>query len=308
MQTLRVTHVRSGGGGGGGGGAAPPPPASPSPSLLSLRQRCDLSTRRLRGPHLASLAALEAASAASRPALLEAAAARRRMADARAEAGAGGAGAAAAAAAASSGHSRAWFVPPEAWIAGTAAVASSGAPSFFFEVAGKGAGGAANGGKKGENGKGGRKHKTAASSNPGELPTAPADEAQRSCALTGEPFDSFFDESTGEWRYRDCMALDAAGAAAAGLPARRCLVKASALLMGGDGDDRSEDEDERDEDDEEAEKETESGGLGHQLSSVPLEQVEAALAEAAAAVGQEGMGEEGEEEEAATRVKEEAAA
>ena len=246
------------------------------------------------------------------------------MAEARAEAGGGGGGKAGGASgggggASSAGHSRAWFVPPEAWIAGTAAVASSGAPSFFFEG---GNGADANGrkgkgrGKKGK-GRSSELRQAPPPPNPESLPTAPADEAQRSCALTGEPFVSFFDDASGEWRYRDCLALDAAGAAAVGLPARRCLVKASALLSGdgegeGEGEeevDESEEEEEEDDGDEEKEEKTENG-IDHHLeppsSEVPLEQVEAALAEAAAAVGE---GERGMEEEGATtRVKEEAAA
>ena len=239
------------------------------------------------------------------------------MAEARAEAGGGGGGGGGGAALS---HSRAWFVPPEAWIAGTAAVASSGAPSFFFE------GDTGDNGGKGGKGRRGRAKKNASEGAvaAGPLPTAPADEAQRTCALTGEPFESYFDDSTGEWRYRDCMALDAAGAAAVGLPARRCLVKASALLMGGDDDDDdgSEGEGQGDDDDDDGEeagrgKEAgkENGGgdddLDHRPSSVPLEQVEAALAEAAAAVGEAGGAEEiegGDEEATTTRVKEEAAA
>ena len=167
----------------------------------------------------------------------------------------------------------------------------------------------------------------------GPRPTAPAAEAQRTGALTGEPFESYFDDSTGEWRYRDCMALDAAGAAAVGLPARRCLVKASALLMGDGGDDDDDDDGEGDDDDDDDEGDgsggsegegdgKEAGGkrengendgdLDHQPSSVPLEQVEAALAEAAAAVGEAegGADEEREDDEdpTTTRVKEEAAA
>lgn len=299
------------------------PPQAPPPVLsLPLRQRCDLSTRRLRGPHLASLAALEAASSASRPALLEAAAVRRRMAEARAEAGSvgiGGGSGGGGGSAAALGHSRAWFVPPEAWIAGTAAVASSGGPSFVFE--GDGAG--RKGGKGGKGKKGARARKNASSSAAAAaaapLPTAPADEAQRSCALTGEPFDSFFDDAAGEWRYRDCLALDAAGAAAMGLPARRCLVKASALLVsGGDDDDDDASEGEGDAGDgggegKDAGKENGGGdadaNLDRRPSSVPLEQVEAALAEAVAAVGEAaGGGDEEEEAAPTTRVKEEAAA
>ena len=220
-------------------------------------------------------------------------------------------------------------MPPEAWIAGTAAVASSGAPSFFFE------GDTGDNGGKGGKGRRGRAKKNASEGAvaAGPLPTAPADEAQRTCALTGEPFESYFDDSTGEWRYRDCMALDAAGAAAVGLPARRCLVKASALLMGDGGDDDDDDDGEGDDDDDDDEGDgsggsegegdgKEAGGkrengendgdLDHQPSSVPLEQVEAALAEAAAAVGEAegGADEEREDDEdpTTTRVKEEAAA
>jgi hypothetical protein len=157
----------------------------------------------------AAVAALGAASALSRPARLDASFRRRRRRDARA-----------AAAAASGGppptDARAWFVSADAWIKGTAG------------GGGGGEGGEAEGGGPLD------PSTTAAAIPPPALPTAPADDAQRTCALTGEPFTSFYDEGRGEWRYRDATALSAAAAAALGLAAGR-LVKASALECGGDG-------------------------------------------------------------------------
>lgn len=37
----------------------------------------------------------------------------------------------------------------------------------------------------------------------------PADPNQPTCALSGERFDTFWDDATSNWRYRDATALDA---------------------------------------------------------------------------------------------------
>lgn len=41
----------------------------------------------------------------------------------------------------------------------------------------------------------------------------PADDAQPACALSGERFDTFWDDAREEWRYRDAVSLTAEQAA-----------------------------------------------------------------------------------------------
>lgn len=173
----------------------PSPPgataAPPTPPAVDAAARASLAPARVRGDYREALAALEAATAESRPRLLEAAALRRRRADARA---------------AGRGASRAWYVDAAAWIAGTAASADA-APAFFSD---------------------GGSSALAPPPRPPPRPTEPADDAQRACALTGEPFDSYYDDVKGEWRYRDARRLRGADAEAVGLP-DGALVKASAV-------------------------------------------------------------------------------
>ena len=180
---------------GGGGVIAPSTSTTPSPS------RGDLTSRRVRGPSEAARARLLAASEASRPARGDGAAVRARRAAARADSG--------------RPLSRPWYASADDWIAGTAAAADAG-PAFFE---GRGAGGSG----------------TAPAPPPraSTPPSAPADDGQRTCALTGEAFDSYYDDARGEWRYRDAVRVRDAAASALGLPPG-VLVKASAIDGGGD--------------------------------------------------------------------------
>ena len=41
----------------------------------------------------------------------------------------------------------------------------------------------------------------------------PADDSQPACALSGERFETFWDDGREEWRFRDAVRLDAAHAA-----------------------------------------------------------------------------------------------
>lgn len=43
--------------------------------------------------------------------------------------------------------------------------------------------------------------------------SVPVDDAQPTCALSGERFETFWDDASEEWRYRDAVRLDAEQAA-----------------------------------------------------------------------------------------------
>jgi len=86
---------------------------------------------------------------------------------------------------------RLWYVDVDTWLAGTATSA---------EQPGSQAG-AAKSGKRG------------ADVQLAEPPSVPADDEQTHCALSGEPFEQFWDEGHQEWRYRDAVKLTAEEAA-----------------------------------------------------------------------------------------------
>lgn len=44
-------------------------------------------------------------------------------------------------------------------------------------------------------------------------PSVPADDEQPACALSGERFDTFWDDAEGQWRFRGAVRLDAEQAA-----------------------------------------------------------------------------------------------
>ena len=46
-----------------------------------------------------------------------------------------------------------------------------------------------------------------------EAMSVPVDDAQPACALSGERFETFWDDASEEWRYRDAVRLDAEQAA-----------------------------------------------------------------------------------------------
>ena len=46
-----------------------------------------------------------------------------------------------------------------------------------------------------------------------EAASVPADDSQPACALSGERFETFWDNGREEWRFRDAVRLDAAQAA-----------------------------------------------------------------------------------------------
>ncbi len=46
-----------------------------------------------------------------------------------------------------------------------------------------------------------------------EATSVPVDDAQPNCALSGERFETFWDDASDEWRYKDALRLDADQAA-----------------------------------------------------------------------------------------------
>ena len=104
-------------------------------------------------------------------------------------------------------QSRRWFVPLDAWIAGGAAPATDDGPSPFGDAPGGGA-----------------------AEPPGPPPSVAVDDAQPTCALTGETFETFWNAELEEWHYRGAVRLDRP---VGGVPAGR-LVLAKAVPREGD--------------------------------------------------------------------------
>ncbi|KAK9917508.1 hypothetical protein WJX75_005138 [Coccomyxa subellipsoidea] len=102
--------------------------------------------------------------------------------------------------------SQQWYVCADDWIAGTAADVQA-APAFFDLPV-----------------------KDAVKK---EAMSVPVDDAQPNCALSGERFETFWDDASEEWRYRDAMRLDAEQAARYGLH-EGVIVKVTALSAGPD--------------------------------------------------------------------------
>ncbi|KAK9836295.1 hypothetical protein WJX81_002795 [Elliptochloris bilobata] len=88
--------------------------------------------------------------------------------------------------------SRAWYVNEAAWLAGTTADATA-APKFFQE------------------------EEAEAEAARAPEPSVPVDDEQPACALSGERFETFWDDLEGQWRYRGVVRLDAEQAARYGL-------------------------------------------------------------------------------------------
>jgi hypothetical protein len=108
--------------------------------------------------------------------------------------------------------SRRWFVPFDAWISGAAAVgADADAASAFFDAAAAAADAAA----------------AAAAAPPASVPV---DEAQPACALTGEPFETFWHAEEEEWRYRGAVRLERP---LGGVPAGRLVLARAMPREGG---------------------------------------------------------------------------
>ena len=59
----------------------------------------------------------------------------------------------------------------------------------------------------------------------------PADDSQPACALSGERFDTFWDDAREEWRYRDAVLLSAEQAARWNLPLLAPLPLYCSLLL-----------------------------------------------------------------------------
>ena len=57
-------------------------------------------------------------------------------------------------------------------------------------------------------------------------PSVPADDEQPACALSGERFDTFWDDAEGQWRFRGAVRLDADQAARRGPNAAHALWQA----------------------------------------------------------------------------------
>ncbi|CAK0785565.1 hypothetical protein CVIRNUC_008775 [Coccomyxa viridis] len=97
--------------------------------------------------------------------------------------------------------SQQWFVNTDNWIAGTAA--DMQAAPVFFDIEGK-------------------------QSEEQQEVSIPADDSQPVCALSGERFDTFWDDAHEEWRFRDAVRLNAEQAARYGVPSGT-IVKVSCL-------------------------------------------------------------------------------
>lgn len=106
------------------------------------------------------------------------------------------------------GASRRWCVDAEAWVAGARAEAADDAPAFFASEAAAAAAAAA-----------------------AKARSVPVDESQPNCALSGEPFEVFWNAEEEEWHYRSAVRLEkAVGAVPAG-----ALALASAVPEGEEG-------------------------------------------------------------------------
>ena len=105
--------------------------------------------------------------------------------------------------------SRGWFVDAASWIRGAAAEAAEETGPAFDDA------GAA---------------ERAAAREALEKTSAPADETQKACALSGEPFETFWNAEEEEWHYRGAVVLTrAVGSAPAG-----ALALATAVPRGGE--------------------------------------------------------------------------
>lgn len=92
--------------------------------------------------------------------------------------------------------SRKWFVDAAAWLKGLQTMAEDVAASFF----GSGGGGDDKAGSVDDT----------ARDDVDESVSVPADESQKTCALSGEPFETFWNEDEQEWHYRGAVVLDRA--------------------------------------------------------------------------------------------------
>ena len=129
--------------------------------------------------------------------------------------------------------SRRWCVDQDQWVAGALAEAADAEPAFFAE-------------KKKRN----EEERNEALARV----SAPVDENQPACALSGEPFETFWHAELEEWHYRGAVKLEED---VGGVP-RGSLVLYSAKPKTGEEEDRRSAEDEDDE--EEEEEEAEEGG------------------------------------------------
>ncbi|PRW57523.1 ENTH VHS [Chlorella sorokiniana] len=121
------------------------------------------------------------------------------------------------AAGASARGSRFWYLDLDTWQASTTGAA---APSGGAAGAGAAAAGAG--------GRGAQQAAAAAAALEQQSHSVPVDDFQTHCALSGEPFEQFWDEAHQEWRYRGAKALGAEEAASYGLE-EGALVLVSAL-------------------------------------------------------------------------------
>ena len=128
--------------------------------------------------------------------------------------------------------SRRWCVDQDQWVAGALAEAADAEPAFFAE-------------KKKRN----EEERNEALARV----SAPVDENQPACALSGEPFETFWHAELEEWHYRGAVKLEED---VGGVP-RGSLVLYSAKPKTGDEEDRRSAEDEDDDEEEE-----EEGGRG----------------------------------------------
>ncbi|KAI7842625.1 hypothetical protein COHA_003729 [Chlorella ohadii] len=120
------------------------------------------------------------------------------------------------AAGASARGSRFWYLDLDTWQASTTGAA---APSGAAAGVGAPAAGA---------GMRGTQQVAAAAALEQQNHSVPVDDSQTHCALSGEPFEQFWDEAHQEWRYRGAKALGAEEAASYGLE-EGALVLVSAL-------------------------------------------------------------------------------
>lgn len=60
--------------------------------------------------------------------------------------------------------------------------------------------------------------------------SVPVDDAQPNCALSGERFETFWDDASEEWRYRDAVRMDAAQAARSAATLR-CLLPENVFML-----------------------------------------------------------------------------
>lgn len=115
-------------------------------------------------------------------------------------------------------RSRRWFTPFDAWVSGAAAVGTDpDAAGAFFDAQAAAAA-----------------EEKAAAEKAADA-SVPADESQPECALTGEPFETFWHATLEEWHYRGAVRLEKSlgGVPRGKLVLVKAIPRATPLALGG---------------------------------------------------------------------------